>query len=99
MYTALTPMPLDALIAPVTFRVRRRRLKGILAEFDALEDGSRELAGEWITAKPLGKPMATTSDKVILYIHGGAYYLFGPATHRNITIPLSREADAHIFGN
>jgi len=28
----------------------------------------------------------------------GAYYLFSPATHRSITIPLSKFTDARIFG-
>ena len=46
--SGLVPVPSDALVTPVTFRVRRRKLRGILAEFDAAENGSRELAGEWV---------------------------------------------------
>jgi dihydrofolate reductase len=45
------PLPSDALVTPVTFRVRRRHLRGILAEFDSLETGSRELSGEWVVGK------------------------------------------------
>ncbi len=47
----LVPVPSDALVTPVTFRVRKRALRGILSEFDALEDGSRELSGEWVVGK------------------------------------------------
>lgn len=49
----LVPLPSDALVTPVTFRVRKRELRGILAEFDELEDGTRELSGEWVVTKRL----------------------------------------------
>ncbi|KAG6919026.1 hypothetical protein DXG01_009736 [Tephrocybe rancida] len=47
----LVPLPSDALVTPVTFRVKKRNLPGILAEFDAAEDGTRELSGEWVVGK------------------------------------------------
>lgn len=47
----LVPLPSDALVTPVTFRVKKRNLRGILAPFDALENGSRELSGEWVVGK------------------------------------------------
>jgi hypothetical protein len=49
----LVPLPPDALVTPVTFRVRKRGLRGILAQFDELEDGKRELSGEWVVTKRL----------------------------------------------
>jgi hypothetical protein len=49
----LVPLPPDALVTPVTFRVRKRGLRGILAQFDELEDGTRELSGEWVVTKRL----------------------------------------------
>ncbi|TFY78213.1 hypothetical protein EWM64_g5796 [Hericium alpestre] len=113
----LVPLPPDALVTPVTFRVRKRNLRGILAACDALEDSSRELSCEWIVNKRLwqrlqGEWKAMHSphaeyepppvrkhhkDRVIIYLHGGAYYLFSAATHRGITVPLSRFADARVF--
>jgi acetyl esterase/lipase len=121
----LVPLPADAMVTPVTFRVRRRRLRGILAEFDAAESGTRELQGEWVVGKRLWRrlqnewratqgvrpapgagfvaapppPAAASSGKgrVILFLHGGAYYCFSAATHRLITIPLSKYADARVF--
>jgi hypothetical protein len=55
----LVPLPADALVTPVTFRIRRRGLRGILAEFDALENGTRELQGEWIVGKRLWRRLQT----------------------------------------
>ncbi|KAH8099809.1 Alpha/Beta hydrolase protein [Cristinia sonorae] len=117
-FGGLVPVPSDAMVTPVTFRVRKRHLRGILAEFDAAEDGSRELSGEWIVgrrtwqrlqhewkaskkAKMKGCELKTHGSKrkerVVLYLHGGAYYLFSPATHRLITIPLAKALDARLF--
>lgn len=47
----LAPLPSDALVTPVTFRVKRRGLNGILAESDSQETGARELSGEWVVGK------------------------------------------------
>ncbi len=47
----LVPVPSDALVTPVTIRVKRRNLRGILSELDAKEDGTRELSGEWVVGR------------------------------------------------
>ncbi|KAF8846132.1 alpha/beta-hydrolase [Paxillus ammoniavirescens] len=49
----LAPLPADALVTPVTFRVSRRNLRGILSAVDAQETGLRELSGEWVVGKKL----------------------------------------------
>ncbi|KAG6335094.1 hypothetical protein ID866_4003 [Astraeus odoratus] len=49
----LVPVPTDALVTPVTFRVYRRNLRGILQPLDTQETGERELSGEWIVGKKL----------------------------------------------
>ena len=49
----LVPLPADALVTPVTFRVRRRNLREILAPLDAKETEMRELSGEWVVGKKL----------------------------------------------
>lgn len=83
----LVPLPPDALVTPVTFRVRKRGLRGILAKFDELEDGTRELSGEWVVTKRLWQRLqaewkhatidASTphrkhhNERIILYLHGG----------------------------
>ncbi|QRV80404.1 carbohydrate esterase family 10 protein [Ceratobasidium sp. AG-Ba] len=73
----------------------------------------RELSGEWVVGKALwtrlnrqwlqNKKLNGLSadhripERVVLYLHGGAYYVFNAATHRLITIPLSKYADARVF--
>jgi len=47
----LVPVPSDALVTPVTFKVKKRHLRGILAELDGKEDGTRELSGEWVVGR------------------------------------------------
>ncbi|KAI8981123.1 Alpha/Beta hydrolase protein [Trametes punicea] len=108
----LVPVPSDALVTPVTFSVRRRKMRGILENLDAAEDGHRELSGEWVVGKKTwqrlqaewkarkegkisGKPKR--KERVVLYLHGGAYYMFSAATHRLITIPLAKYLDARLF--
>jgi len=47
----LVPLPSDAIITPVTFHVKRRKLRGFLQACDEAETGKRELAGEWVVGK------------------------------------------------
>lgn len=119
----LVPLPSDALVTPVTFRVRKRNLRGMLEACDAMEDEKRELSGEWIIGKRLWQSLQsdykstratgegasyvdqTKNDydsrkgqsRVILYIHGGAYYSSSAAAQRMLTIPLSKYTNARVF--
>ncbi|KAJ3778258.1 Alpha/Beta hydrolase protein [Lentinula raphanica] len=102
----LVPLPSDALVSPVTFCVRRRNLRGILAECDQRETGTRELSGEWVVGRRTWqwKKMRVSNakrkkriEKVILYIHGGAYYVSSAAVQRTISIPLAKYTDARVF--
>lgn len=91
----LVPLPSDAIVTPVTFRVRRRQLRGILASFDSAESGRRELSGEWVVGRKTWQrlqsewkatksksraalksedvPSCKRTERVVLYIHGGAH--------------------------
>ncbi|KAG5340918.1 Monoterpene epsilon-lactone hydrolase [Termitomyces sp. T112] len=109
----LVPLPSDALVTPVTFRVKKRNLRGILAEYDATEDGTRELSGEWVVGKKTWQRLQSewktahsdartpneskAKEQVILYIHGGAYYVSSAAAQRLISIPLSKYTNARVF--
>ncbi|GAA5924153.1 hypothetical protein JCM10213_004505 [Rhodosporidiobolus nylandii] len=53
----LLPTPKDGIVTPISFKVKPRNLRGILAEFDAQEDGEREIHGEWVTNKRLWRRM------------------------------------------
>ncbi|GAA6000318.1 hypothetical protein JCM10207_007958 [Rhodosporidiobolus poonsookiae] len=54
---SLLPAPKDGIVTPISFRVRRRGLRGILAKYDEQETGNREIAGEWVTNKRLWRKM------------------------------------------
>lgn len=99
------PVPEDGLVTPVTFRVKRRNLPGILAEDDAKENGKRELTGEWIVGKQTWRRLQgewqsgkrSGKERVILYIHGGAYFVMSAITHRPLTIALSKYCECRVF--
>lgn len=154
----ILPTPRDGVVTPVTFVVKRRGLRGLLAEADAKETGRREITGEWVVSKRMWRRMqlehyghgfsasasakrsshaarhaastpmsrhssgnssssrartfstAPTSislhrsssqhfskDKVVLYLHGGAYYTMSAATHRHVTISMSKYTDCRVF--
>ncbi|KAJ3789275.1 Alpha/Beta hydrolase protein [Lentinula aff. detonsa] len=102
----LVPLPSDALVSPVTFCVRKRNLRGILAGCDQQETGTRELSGEWVVGRQtwqwkkmraLNEKRKKRKEKVILYIHGGAYYVSSAAAQRTISIPLAKYTDARVF--
>ncbi|KPV76516.1 uncharacterized protein RHOBADRAFT_25583 [Rhodotorula graminis WP1] len=110
--SSLLPTPKDGIVTPISFKVKRRNLRGLLADSDAQETGNREIAGEWVTNKRLWRRMTRewTLDKpaeagaggnkdglVCLYLHGGAYYMFSAETHRYLTISVSRYCDARVF--
>lgn len=99
------PVPEDGLVTPVTFRVKRRGLRGVLAESDAKETGKRELTGEWIVGKQTWRRLQgewqngkrSGKERVILYIHGGAYFVMSAITHRPLTIALSKYCECRVF--
>ncbi|KAF7311142.1 Methionine aminopeptidase 2 [Mycena chlorophos] len=105
--SGLIPLPSDALVTPVTFKVRRRGLRGLLADLDAAEEGTRELSGEWVVGRRTWQRLQAEwksqqrqrpkTERVVLYIHGGAYYLSSAAGQRLISIPLSKYTDARVF--
>ena len=79
----LMPMPKDGIITPVSFKVRPRGLKGMLADVDKAEDGTREITGEWVVHKGLWRKMQQrearrakgtqlSKSKIILYLHGAS---------------------------
>lgn len=102
------PTPRDGIISPIAFKVPRRHLRGFLAAADALETGSREITAEWVINKRLWKRMqgdfclrnqkVVGKDRIILYLHGGAYYSMSAQTHRLMTIQLSKYTESRVLG-
>jgi hypothetical protein len=77
---SLLPTPKDGIVTPISFRVKKRGLRGFLAEADAAEDGKRHITGEWVINKRLWRRMQAEfalkktvpqDGRVILYLHGG----------------------------
>ena len=54
--------------------------------------------GEVDTESESGRESRSPSERVIYYIHGGAYYVGNAATHRLITIGVSKACNARVFG-
>lgn len=102
---SLLPTPKDGIVTPVSFRVKKRGLRGLLAEADAQEDGKRQIKAEWVINKRLWRKMqsefaqnkSVNQDRVILYLHGGAYFIMSPETHRFLTISVSRYTESRLF--
>lgn len=67
-----------------------------------LKRGSDVGRGEWLWPKGTGRdgdtcpPLPKTNDKVILYIHGGAFVLCNHTTHRLVTTELVRRTGAVV---
>lgn len=59
------------------------------SEFHPVEEGS--LRGEWVLAP------GVDPKRRLLYIHGGAWMMGSPKSHRSITDKLSRVANAAVF--
>lgn len=95
----------DGLVTPVTYKVRCRNLRGFLADEDSKEDGRREQTGEWIVGRPVWRRLQSDwqhgkrdgCERVILYIHGGAYFLMSATVYRGLTNALSKYTECRVF--
>ncbi|WP_327045990.1 alpha/beta hydrolase [Microbispora sp. NBC_01189] len=69
------------------------RVPGILpGHVSVVPDGFGACTGEWVRGGP-----CLDERKVVLYFHGGAYFVCSPATHRPITWRLSAAAGSPVF--
>ncbi|GAB3897684.1 hypothetical protein GCM10027612_54440 [Microbispora bryophytorum subsp. camponoti] len=69
------------------------RVPGILPKHVSIvPDRSGSCTGEWVHGGP-----GLDERKVVLYFHGGAYFVCSPATHRPITWRLSAAAGCPVF--
>ncbi len=63
-----------------------------VAEDVVIEDVDAAGVGcEWVTAP------GASSDRTLLYLHGGAYTICSPKTHRGLTSSLSRETGIRVL--
>lgn len=73
-----------------------RDLEGFLSRSQRLPRGTRvspvgDLAAEWVDG-PAARP-----DAAIVYLHGGAFVMGSPATHRELAARLSTAAEARVL--
>ncbi|KAI9029668.1 alpha/beta hydrolase fold-domain-containing protein [Phycomyces nitens] len=117
-------IPLTCNIEDGTFRVKRRKLRGILKDADDSEDGTRLIDAEWIQtgsildiwtnsrfAKSLqdpatmvvlpahtkGEPRPRSTEKIILYLHGGGYCTMSVQTHRGFIHKFSQVTGRRVL--
>jgi acetyl esterase/lipase len=79
---------------------KKRRLRR-LAELNASHPspGERERTPDVTDVEgDIGRKEGYAGERVIYYIHGGAYYVGNAATHRLITIGVSKACNARVFG-
>jgi acetyl esterase/lipase len=78
--------------------VQRRRLESVVRlivlprDVDFVPGECGRVRGEWVRCRKPSRP-----DAAILYLHGGAYCLGSPRTHRAITGALARLTGAKVF--
>ncbi|GAA5951017.1 hypothetical protein JCM21900_004130 [Sporobolomyces salmonicolor] len=81
----------------VEWVVRKRGLGGVLAAMDEDETGGRTLTAEWVTHDSLVSGEQQPSDKIVLYLHGGAYSRMSAKTHRPLCIGMSGVLGCRVF--
>lgn len=76
---------------------QRRGLEAMAAAFPLAADVRVErtavggVPAEWVAVE------AARSDRTVLYLHGGAYYMGSAASHRDLAARLSRAAEARVL--
>jgi acetyl esterase/lipase len=90
-----------ALSPRVSVAQQRRRLRRLtrvsppLRRLDIEQSTCGGITGEWL--RPAGANASAHSDAAILYLHGGAYCIGSPATHRAITRRLAEASGLPVF--
>jgi acetyl esterase/lipase len=97
LVTRLAVKPVLSPAVPIARQRRRlRQMTRMLRPASAVDIASGTVggvSGEWL--RPRGP--AADSKATILYLHGGAYCIGSPATHRAITSHLARAAGLPVF--
>ncbi|KAJ3179539.1 hypothetical protein HDU85_004812 [Gaertneriomyces sp. JEL0708] len=104
-----TPLPGSAKITPFKFQIDRNLLlqyersarphpKGFIVPDEAEGDDVYKLNGEWMEWKnKKTKAAPAKTERVVLYVHGGAYIMGSHKTHRLITYRLAKRCRAKVF--
>ncbi|KAI8592760.1 Alpha/Beta hydrolase protein [Geranomyces variabilis] len=86
---------------PVPFRVKLAKIyiprrSDVLPEGMSAADAQGVVKGEWVDWDPVENEKVP-AERVILYIHGGAYFICNRKTHRGITYRLAKYSQARLL--
>ncbi|KAJ3293758.1 hypothetical protein HDU79_011961 [Rhizoclosmatium sp. JEL0117] len=72
------------------------RLDDIILDHMELKDATGQIKSEWVSF-PQDSPAEEDNDRIIMYVHGGAYCLCSRKTHRGITWKLAKYAKCKVL--
>ncbi|KAJ3151614.1 hypothetical protein HDU86_006033 [Geranomyces michiganensis] len=86
---------------PVPFRVKLSKIyiprrSDVLPEGMSVADAQGVVKAEWVDWDPVENEKLP-AERVILYIHGGAYFICNRKTHRGITYRLAKYSQARLL--
>ncbi|CAG8624236.1 11553_t:CDS:2 [Gigaspora rosea] len=100
-------VPSNIIVKKVTLNERYRQKsrnhleKGLKQFEDVIDEKWKEpndrLYGEWVYSKEEEENKNNEMDKVVLHMHGGAYYLGSAKSSRSFTIKFAVQAKARVF--
>ncbi|TPX43139.1 hypothetical protein SeLEV6574_g05226 [Synchytrium endobioticum] len=79
-----------------TRQINLPRREDLLLEDMSKDDATGVIPAEWIQDSS-GTPKEKPAERVVLYVHGGAYVLCSPRTHRPMTWRVSKFSDARVL--
>ncbi|KAL2912687.1 hypothetical protein HK105_207795 [Polyrhizophydium stewartii] len=87
-----SPVPITTRITPVAIPMRPERSMPGMAE----DEATGTVPAEWTDVHPHGDA-SKPAERVVLYLHGGAYIRGGPNTHRTMTWRIAKDAHARLL--
>ncbi|MFV3333282.1 alpha/beta hydrolase [Pseudomonas sp. NY15437] len=82
---------------PLPVKAQRALLRGLTAATLTPRGVHREQTSLGGVPAEVWRPQGASEGRVILYLHGGAYLIGSPATHRAITANLARLCQAEVW--
>ncbi|KAI8815882.1 Alpha/Beta hydrolase protein [Fimicolochytrium jonesii] len=89
---AAVPIPLKISLQKIYIP----RRKDVLPEGMSAKDATGVLKAEWVDYHP-HTDQHLPAERVILYVHGGAYFICSRKTHRGITYRVAKYAHARVL--
>ncbi|KAJ3317450.1 hypothetical protein HDU76_001182 [Blyttiomyces sp. JEL0837] len=78
-------------------QIQIQRRESCIVDGMSMEDATGIIDAEWVDYAPNSTTSTSKPKRVILYLHGGAYFLGSRKSHRSITWRLSKHCNAKIL--